>query len=115
MLGGLALLVCYVSPAALVHLARTRLLRAALAVDNVSRLPRSDGYGSVWLLALGVMAATAVVLGVLNAAGVGVVLSGFVSFYAFISKAYLFANGAAAAGFDVDRHAGAGQPAPRED
>lgn len=115
LLGGLALLVWYVAPAALVHLARTRRLRAALAVDDVNRLARSDAYGSVWLLALGVMAASAVLLGVLNAAGVGVVLGGFVSFYVLMSVAYLFANGAAAAGFDVAPDAQASEPAPPED
>jgi hypothetical protein len=114
LLGGLALMVLYVAPAALVLLARTGRLRAALAVDDISRLARSDAYGSVWLLALGVMGAATVVLGVLNAVGVGLVLSGFVSFYALVSVGYLFANGAAAAGFDVPPDTVDGEPASPE-
>lgn len=103
LLGGLALFVWYLAPAALVHLARTRRLGAAFAVDDVRRLAKADSYGSAWLLALGVFAANTVILFVLNAAGIGVILSGFITFYAFLAMAYLYANGARDAGFDVER------------
>lgn len=106
LLAGLALLVWYLAPAALVHLARTRRLDAAFDFDDVRELARNDGYGSAWLQAVGVFAADAIVLLILNAAGVGVVLSGFISFYAFIAMAYLYAQGAGAAGFEVDVQAG---------
>lgn len=101
LLAGLTLLVWYLAPAALVHLARTRRLDAAFDFDDVRELARTDAYGSAWLQAVGVFAADAIVLLILNAAGVGVVLSGFISFYAFIAMAYLYAQGAQAAGFEV--------------
>lgn len=102
LLAGLALLVWYLAPAALVHLARTHRLGAAFAVADVRELAESSAYGSMWLLSVGVFAANAVVLLVLNAAGVGVILSGFVSFYAFVAMAFLYARGAGEAGFAVD-------------
>lgn len=111
LIGGLTLLVWYVTPAALVHLARTRRLRAAFEIDAVRDLAESDAYGAVWLLAVAVFAANAVVLLVLNSAGVGVILSGFVSFYAFMAMAFLFAHGAEAAGLEVDLE----EPAPEEE
>lgn len=106
LLGGLLLVVTYLAPAALVHLARTRRIGAAVAVEDVRELASADAYGSAWLLSVAVFAANAVVLLVLNAAGVGVILSGFLSFYAFVSMARLYADGARAAGFAVesDRH-----------
>jgi hypothetical protein len=103
LLAGLALLVWYLAPAALVHLARTRSLRAAFIADDVRELAEASAYGSTWLLALGVLAANAVVLMVLNAAGIGVVLSGFLTFYAFVAMSFLYATGADAAGFGVER------------
>lgn len=101
LLAGLALGVWYVAPAALVRLGGTGDLGAAFAIDDVRALAGSDAYGSMWLLAVGVFAANAVVLLVLNAAGVGVILSGFVSFYAFVAMAHLFAHGATASGIEV--------------
>lgn len=71
LLAGLALLVWYLAPAALVHLGRTRRLRAAFALDDLRKLVEADAYGSMWLLAVGIFAANAVVLLVLNAAGAG--------------------------------------------
>lgn len=103
LLGGLALLVWYLAPAALVHLGRTRRLGAAFVFGDVRGLARSDAYGSGWLQAVGLFAANAVVLMVLNAAGIGVILSGFVTFYAVIAMSFLYAQGADATGFEVDR------------
>lgn len=102
LLAGLALLVWYLAPAALVHLGRTRRLRAAFALDDLRKLVEADAYGSMWLLAVGIFAANAVVLLVLNAAGVGVIFSGFISFYAFVTTAFLYASGATTAGFEVE-------------
>jgi hypothetical protein len=102
LLAGLLLLLAYLAPAALVHLARTRRLGAAFDVDDVRGLARADTYGSAWLLAVAVFAANAVVLVILNAAGVGVILSGFLSFYAFVAMSSLYARGAGAAGFEVE-------------
>lgn len=107
-LAGLFLLVTYTAPAALVHLARTRRLGSAFSFDDVRELAREDAYGSAWLLAVAVFAANAVVLLVLNTAGVGVILSGFLSFYAFVAMSYLFARGARTAGFEVGDRAAAG-------
>lgn len=101
LLAGLALLVWYLAPAALVHLARTRSLRAAFVADEVRDLAEASAYGSAWLLALGVFAANAVVLLILNSAGIGVILSGFTSFYAFVAMSFLYAHGAGEAGFEV--------------
>lgn len=102
LLAGLLLLVTYVAPAALVHLARTRRIGAAFAFDDVRELASADPYGSAWLLAVAVFAANAVVLLILNAAGVGVILSGFLSFYAFVAMSHLYADGARVAGFAVE-------------
>lgn len=102
LLAGLLLVVTYLAPAALVHLARTRRIGAAFAVEDVRELASADAYGSAWLLSVAVFAANAVVLLVLNAAGVGVILSGFLSFYAFVSMARLYADGARAAGFAIE-------------
>lgn len=102
LLAGLLVLVAYLAPAALVHLARTRRLGAAFDVDDVRELARADPYGSAWLLAVAIFAANAVVLLVLDAASVGVILSGFLSFYAFAAMSYLYAQGAGAAGFEVE-------------
>lgn len=102
LLAGLALLVWYLAPAALVHLGRTRRLGAAFAFGQVRDLAEASAFGSMWLLSVGVFAANAVVLLVLNAAGIGVVLSGFVSFYAFVAMAFLYARGADAAGFEAE-------------
>lgn len=102
LLAGLLLLLTYLTPAALVHLARSRRIGAAFAFGDVRELASADSYGSAWLLAVAVFAANAVVLLVLNAAGVGVILSGFLSFYAFVAMAHLYADGARAAGFAVD-------------
>lgn len=102
LLAGLLLLVTYVAPAALVHLGRTRRLRAAFAFDDVRELGKADSFGSAWLLSVAVFAANAVALLILNAAGVGVILSGFLSFYAFVAMAHLYADGARAAGFSVE-------------
>lgn len=110
LLAGLALLVWYLAPAALVHLARTRRLGAAFAFGDVRRLAHASAYGSAWLLAVGVFAANAVVLLVLNAAGVGVILSGFLSFYAFVTMSFLYARGAGTAGVEVARGEGAQEP-----
>lgn len=101
LLAGLALLVWYLAPAALVHLARTRSLRAAFIAEDIRELARASAYGSAWLLALGVLAANAVVLLVLNSAGIGVILSGFITFYAFVAMSFLYARGAGDAGFEV--------------
>lgn len=105
LLAGLALIVWYLAPAALVHLGRTRRLGAAFALDDLRALATADAYGSMWLLAVGIFATNAVVLLVLNAAGVGVVLSGFISFYAFVAMAFLYASGAATVGFEVEETA----------
>lgn len=102
LLAGLLLLLTYLAPAALVHLARTRRIGAAFALGDVRELASSDPYGSAWLLAVAVFAANAVVLLILNAAGVGVILSGFLSFYAFVAMAHLYADGARATGFGVE-------------
>lgn len=102
LLAGLALLLAYLAPAALVHLARTRRIGAAFAFEDVRELASADPYGSAWLLAVAVFAANAVVLLILNAAGVGVILSGFLSFYVFVAMAHLYADGARAAGFEVE-------------
>lgn len=103
LLAGLALLVWYLAPAALVHLARTRRLRAAFSTDDVRELAEASAYGSAWLQALAVFAANAVVLLVLNSAGIGVILSGFITFYAFVAMSFLYAQGAREAGFEVER------------
>lgn len=108
-LAGLAVVVWYLAPAALVHVARTRRLPAAFDRDAVWRLATADVYGSAWLLALAVFAAAAVVLAVLYAAAVGVIVSGFVTFYAFVAMAYLFAQAAEAAGFDREVQDGGGE------
>lgn len=97
LLVGLALVVWYLAPVGLVHFARTRSLRAAFDVDDVRRLAMADAYASAWLLALLVFAATGVVMSVLYAAAIGVLVSGFVTFYAFLTMAYLIAMGAVAA------------------
>lgn len=110
LLAGLLLLVAYLVPAALVHLARTRRLGAAFAFDDVRELARADAYASAWLLAVAVFAANAVALLVLNAAGVGVILSGFLSFYAFVAMSSLYADGAAVAGFAVESYAPSVEP-----
>lgn len=102
LLAGLLLLVTYLAPAALVHLARTRRIGAAFAFDDVRELASADPYGSAWLLAVAVFAANAVALLILNAASVGVILSGFLSFYAFVAMAHLYADGARVAGFAVE-------------
>lgn len=102
LLAGLLLVVTYLAPAALIHLARTRRIGAAFAFEDVRELASADSYGSAWLLSLAVFAANAVVLLVLNAAGVGVILSGFLSFYAFVAMAHLYADGARVAGFAVE-------------
>lgn len=102
LMAGLLLLLTYLAPAALVHLARTRRLGGAFAFGDVRALASADPYGSAWLLAVTVFAANAVVLLILNAAGVGVILSGFLSFYAFVAMARLYADGARAAGFGVE-------------
>lgn len=102
LLTGLALVVWYVAPAALVHLARTRRLRAAFVVEDIRELLAADEFGSAWLLALAVFGAAGVVLAVLYAAAIGVIVSGFVTFYAFTAMAYLYAHGAEAAGFGLD-------------
>ncbi len=102
LLAGLALVVAYVAPTALVHLARTRRLRAAFVLDDVRELARADAYGSAWLLALAVFASSGVVLAVLNLASIGVVASGFVTFYAFVAMAFLYARGAREVGFAVE-------------
>lgn len=102
LLAGLALAVAYLAPAALVHLGRTGRLGAAFALGDVRRLAGAPAYGSAWLLALAVFALAAVVLAVLNAAAIGVVVSGFVTFYAVVAMAWLYARGAADAGFDLD-------------
>lgn len=104
LLAGLLLVVAYLAPAALVQLARTGRLGPAFAFSDVRELALNDAYGSAWLLSVAVFAANAVVLLVLNAAGVGVILSGFLSFYAFVAMAYLYARGAEEAGFTVDRN-----------
>lgn len=103
LLAGLALVVAYIAPAALVQLARTRSLGAAFSTDDVQALAKANAYGSTWLLAVLVFAANSLVLFVLNAAGVGVILSGFLSFYVFVAMAYLFAIAAAEIGYDIDR------------
>lgn len=100
LLFGLALVVAYLAPAALVHLGRTGRLRAAFAFGDVRQLARTPAYGSAWLLALGVFALAGVVLAVLNAAAIGVIVSGFVTFYAFVAMAHLYAVGAESAGFE---------------
>lgn len=102
LLAGLALAVWYLAPAALVHLGRTRRLRAAFDFDAVRQLAASDAYGSSWLLALGVFAITAVTLAVLDAAVIGVIVSGFVTFYAIVSTANLISHGAEATGYAVE-------------
>lgn len=101
LLVGLVLVVAYLAPAALVHLARTGRLGAAFATGDVRRLAAAPSYGAAWLLALAVFAIEAVVLAVLNAAAIGVAVSGFVTFYAVVAMASLFARGTAEAGFDV--------------
>lgn len=100
LLAGLALVVAYLVPAALVHLARTRRLGAAFAVADVRSLVGAPAYGAAWLLALAVFALAGVVLAVLNTAAIGVIVSGFVTFYAFVAMAYLYADGALAAGVE---------------
>lgn len=102
LVAGLALVVSYLAPAALVHLGRTGRLGAAFEVSQVRRLARADDYGAAWLLALAVFASAAVVLAVLNAAAIGVIVSGFVTFYAFVAMAHLYTRGAAGAGFDLE-------------
>ena len=105
LLVGLALLVAYLAPAALVHLARTRRLGAAFAVDDVRGLATADAYAASWLLAAAVFALAGVVLAVLNAAAVGVIVSGFVTFYALVAMASLYAGAAREAGFGLDLEA----------
>lgn len=102
LLAGLALVVTYVAPAALVRLAATRRLRAAFEFDAVRRLAGADAYGAAWLLALAVFAATGVVLTVLYTVAIGVIVSGFVTFYAFVAMVYLYTQGAEAAGFEFE-------------
>jgi len=102
LLGALALAVLYVTSAALVHLARTRRLGAAFAFADVRTLAGADGYASAWLLALVGFAATGVVLAVLSVTPAGVLLYGFVSFYAVLAMAFLYASGGDEAGFGVE-------------
>lgn len=102
LLAGLGLVLTYVAPAALIRLALTRRLRAAFEFDAVRRLALADAYGTAWLLALVVFAAAGVVLTVLYAAAIGVIVSGFVTFYALIAMAYLYAHGAEAAGIEFE-------------
>lgn len=109
LLAGLLLLLTYLTPAALVHLARTRRIGAAFSFGDVRELASADPYGSAWLLTVAVFAANAVVLLILNAAGVGVILSGFLSFYAFVAMAHLYADGARAAGFALESSPDAGE------
>lgn len=101
LLAGLALVVSYLAPAALVHLARSRRLGSAFAFGEVRRLVGAPPFGAAWLLALALFAAAGVVLWVLNAAAIGVIVSGFVTFYAFVGMAYLYAHGAKTAGVEL--------------
>lgn len=102
LLAGVALVAAYLAPAALVHLARTRRLGAAFSFGDVRSLAGADAYGSAWLLALAVFVLASVVLAVLNAAAIGVIVSGFVTFYAFVAMAYLYAVGATRAGYALE-------------
>lgn len=99
---GLSLVVAYVTPAALVRLARTGRLRTALTVDAVRDLAEEDAYGAAWLIALAVFAAAGVVIAILNAAATGIIVSGFVTFYALVAMAYLYAHGAEATGISLE-------------
>lgn len=103
LLAGLFLVVTYLAPAALVNLARSRRLRSAVAFDDVRALASAPEYGSAWLVALAVFALAGVVLAVLNTAAIGVIVSGFVTFYAFVAMAFLYATGSVDAGVDADR------------
>lgn len=100
-LAGLALVLAYLTPAALVLLATRSQLGDAFAVSDVRSLAAADEYGSAWLLALVVFAAASVVLAVLNVAAIGVIVSGFVTFYAFVAMTFLYADGASGAGMDL--------------
>lgn len=100
-LAGLAIVVWYFTPAAIIHLARTRRLRAAFDFEEVRRLAATPAYGATWLVALAVFTAASVVMAVLYAAAIGVIVSGFVTFYTIVAISYLFANGAESAGYGV--------------
>lgn len=95
LLAALVLGLGYLTPAAMVQLARSRRLRDAFTVSEVRTLAGSDAYASAWLLTLVVFVAAGVALLVLNMIAVGVILGGFVSFYAVVSVAFLYGRGLA--------------------
>lgn len=98
LLAALVLGLGYLTPAAMVQLARSRRFRDAFAVSEVRSLAGSNAYASAWLLTLVVFVADGVALLVLNMIAVGVILGGFVSFYAVVSVAFLYGRGAHEAG-----------------
>lgn len=109
LLGALALLALYVAPAALVLLAGTGELSRAFAFGTVRDLVWTDAYAAAWLVGLVVVALETVALTVLNAASIGVIVSGFVGFYALLATGHLYARGAREAGLTIE--AAADEPA----
>jgi hypothetical protein len=92
-LTGLLVALLYVAPAAIVQLARTRRLRGAFAVGTVREIANSDTYASAWLLGLVIIAATGLLLTLLELTGFGLLLGGFVGFYALVVLASLYGQG----------------------
>ena len=102
LLGGLALVLLYLAPVAVVLLAGTGELRRAFDVETVRAVATADAYASAWLVALAVVVLETVALWVLNLASVGVIVSGFVGFYALVATGHLYARGAREAGLVVE-------------
>lgn len=102
LLGGLALALLYIVPAAIVLLAGTGEFRRAFDFDTVRAVVSADAYASAWLVALVIIVLEAVVLYVLNLASVGVIVSGFVGFYAVVATGHLYARGARDAGLTIE-------------
>lgn len=102
LLGALVLLLVYVAPAALVLLAGTGELRRAFEFGTVRSLVGADAYASAWLVGLVIFVLEAVALAVLNAASIGVVVSGFVGFYGLVATGHLYARGAREAGLTIE-------------
>lgn len=83
----------YVAPTGIVNFARTGLMSSAFAFRALWPVLKSGSYAVAWLLALCIMIAANVIIGVLAITVVGSLVGAFVYFYAAIISIHLYACG----------------------
>jgi len=95
----LGLVFGYVAVAAIVNFARVGTVSAGFAFGDIKPVLLSRDSAVAWLLSVGVFVVAGVITGVLNTVPLlGAVVGAFVSFYAAVVAAWLWADGFAAAG-----------------